>query len=54
MVDVATPSAPANLSGERRQVTVLFADMEGFTAIAEQLGEEATYALIQPIYGNDG
>jgi class 3 adenylate cyclase len=43
---------PANSepSGERRQVTVLFADMAGFTAFSEQLGEEGTYALIQPIY----
>jgi class 3 adenylate cyclase len=40
----------ASPSGERRQVTVLFADMVGFTAISERLGEEGTYALIQPIY----
>ena len=38
------------LSGERRHVTVLFADMAGFTAISERLGEEGTFALIQPIY----
>lgn len=44
------PSEPAQPSGERRQVTVLFADMVGFTAISERLGEEGTYALIQPIY----
>jgi class 3 adenylate cyclase len=31
-------------------VTVLFADMVGFTTISERLGEEGTYALIQPIY----
>ena len=37
-------------SGERRQVTALFADMVGFTAISERLGEEGTFALIQPIY----
>ena len=37
-------------SGERRQVTVLFADMVGFTAISERLGEEGTYGLIQPVY----
>jgi class 3 adenylate cyclase len=36
--------------GERRHVTVLFADMAGFTAISERLGEEGTFALIQPIY----
>ena len=37
-------------SGERKHVTVLFADLVGFTAISEQLGEEATFNLIQPIY----
>jgi class 3 adenylate cyclase len=47
---VATPTGPAAPSGERRQVTVLFADMVGFTAISERLGEEGTFALIQPIY----
>src|SRR5216684_7240460 len=41
---------PAKASGERRQTTVLFADMAGFTAISERLGEEDTYTLIQPIY----
>src|SRR3984885_3668466 len=43
-------SDPVPPSGERRQVTVLFADMVGFTAFSERLGEEGTYALIQPIY----
>ena len=46
----ATSSNPAAPSGERRQVTALFADMVGFTAISERLGEEGTFALIQPIY----
>jgi class 3 adenylate cyclase len=51
MSDFALPSMePPPPSGERRQVTVLFADMVGFTAISERLGEEGTYALIQPIY----
>lgn len=40
----------ANLEGQRRQVTVLFADMAGYTPLAEQLGEEETYRLMQPIY----
>ncbi|HSH07484.1 MAG TPA: AAA family ATPase, partial [Burkholderiales bacterium] len=35
--------------GERRQVTVLFADMEGYTTLAEKLGEEGTYTLMQPV-----
>src|SRR5450432_3527542 len=51
MSDTASNSVgPAAPSGERRQVTVLFADMVGFTAISERLGEEGTFALIQPIY----
>jgi class 3 adenylate cyclase len=37
-------------SGERRQVTALFADMAGFTEISERLGDEGTFALVQPIY----
>lgn len=44
------PTASTELAGERRQVTVLFADMAGFTSISEQLGEEGTYNLIRPIY----
>ena len=47
---VATPTDPNAPSGERRQVTALFADMVGFTAISERVGEEGTFALIQPIY----
>jgi class 3 adenylate cyclase len=47
---VATPTDPSAPSGERRQVTALFADMVGFTAISERVGEEGTFALIQPIY----
>src|SRR6516164_3059001 len=36
--------------GERRQITVLFADMAGYTAVSERLGEEGAYELVQPIY----
>ncbi len=51
MSDAATtPANSAAPSGERRQVTALFADMVGFTAISERLGEEGTFPLIQPIY----
>src|SRR5919108_2039344 len=35
------------LEGERRTVTVLFADAMGFTPISEQLGEETVYTLMQ-------
>jgi class 3 adenylate cyclase len=36
-----------NASGERRQATVLFADLAGFTAFSERAGEEAAYALMR-------
>jgi len=38
-------AAPAP-SGERRQVTVLFADLAGFTQFSDELGAEATHALL--------
>ncbi|MGY3440926.1 ATP-binding protein [Bradyrhizobium sp. USDA 4473] len=44
MSEIAPPIA------ERRHVTVLFADMVGFTSISERLGEEGTFTLIHPIY----
>ena len=31
------PVNPADLSGERKQVTVMFADISGFTAMSEKL-----------------
>jgi class 3 adenylate cyclase len=46
----ATPANSAPPTGERRRVTALFADMAGFTSISERLGEEGTFALLQPIY----
>ncbi len=36
---------------ERRQVTVLFADMVNFTSTSEKLGEEKTFALMERIFG---
>jgi class 3 adenylate cyclase/tetratricopeptide (TPR) repeat protein len=38
-----------SFEGERRQVTVLFADLVGFTAFSERAGEEAAYGLMQYI-----
>ena len=35
------------LEGERRNVTVLFADTVGFTPLSERLGEEQVYEMIQ-------
>ena len=37
-------------TGQRRQVTVLFADMAGYTALAERLGEERTYLVMQRVH----
>jgi hypothetical protein len=39
----------SDAAGELRQVTVLFADLVGFTAYSEQSGEEAAYSLMQRI-----
>jgi class 3 adenylate cyclase len=45
----AERSPEHNEEGERRQVTVLFADIVGFTAFSEKFGEEATYTLMQRV-----
>jgi len=37
------------MEAERRQVTVLFADMVGFTAFSERRGEEAAYSLMRSL-----
>jgi predicted amidophosphoribosyltransferase len=34
------------IEGERKQVTALFCDIEGFTALSEQLGPEEAYSLM--------
>jgi ribosomal protein L40E len=33
------------IEGERKQVTVTFCDMEGFTALSERLGPEEAYCI---------
>jgi len=38
------------IEGERKQVTVLFCDMEGFTALSERLGPEEAYSVMDQIY----
>jgi class 3 adenylate cyclase/tetratricopeptide (TPR) repeat protein len=38
------------IEGEKKQVTVMFCDMEGFTAISEKLGPEGVYALMDQVY----
>jgi class 3 adenylate cyclase/tetratricopeptide (TPR) repeat protein len=38
------------IEGERKQVTVMFADMEGFTALSERLGPEEAYTIMDQVY----
>ena len=38
------------IEGERKQVTVMFCDMEGFTAFSERLGSEDAYTIMDQIY----
>jgi class 3 adenylate cyclase len=36
--------------GERKQVTVMFCDMEGFTRLSERLGPEEAYRIMDQVY----
>jgi predicted ATPase/class 3 adenylate cyclase len=38
------------IEGEKRQVTVLFCDMVGFTPLSEKLGPEGVYSLMDEVY----
>jgi class 3 adenylate cyclase/predicted ATPase len=38
------------IEGERKHVTVMFADMEGFTQLAERLGPEEAYTVMDQVY----
>ncbi|MHC4638460.1 MAG: adenylate/guanylate cyclase domain-containing protein [Planctomycetota bacterium] len=38
------------IEGERKQVTVMFADMEGFTQLSEKLGPEEAYIVMDQVY----
>jgi ribosomal protein L40E len=38
------------IEGERKQVTVMFADMEGFTSLSERLGPEEAYTTMDQVY----
>lgn len=45
-------SAPENLrTGERRNVTVLFADMKGFTSLSERTDPEEVEGLMSQVFG---
>ena len=38
------------IEGERKQVTVMFCDMEGFTHLSDRLGPEEAYSIMDQIY----
>jgi len=38
------------IEGERKQVTVMFCDMKGFTSLSEKLGSETVYSLMDEVY----
>jgi class 3 adenylate cyclase len=38
------------IEGERKKVTVMFCDMEGFTPLVETLGPEAAYSVMDQVY----
>jgi class 3 adenylate cyclase/tetratricopeptide (TPR) repeat protein len=38
------------IEGERKQVTVMFCDMEGFTQLSERLGPEEAYTVMDQVY----
>src|SRR6516162_959606 len=49
--DARMPSAaPVDTIGERRQVTVLFADLAGYTEWGQQLDAEEVYALLEQFF----
>ncbi|MCU0578741.1 MAG: AAA family ATPase [Desulfobacterota bacterium] len=41
----------SRIEGERRQVTVMFCDLEGSTALTERLGDEKAFTLLNEIFG---
>ena len=43
-------AARGRIEGERRQVTALFADIQGYTPLSEALGEEATFKVMERVY----
>jgi class 3 adenylate cyclase/predicted ATPase len=45
----ARPRRPEGLPEERRQVTVLFADLSGYTAVAERMDPEAVKSLVDRV-----
>ena len=48
--DVPSQRSEARVEAERRQVTVLFTDMVGFTSFSERSGEEAAFTLMRSLW----
>ncbi len=38
------------IEGERKQVTVMFCDMQGFTPLSEELGRERVYSIMDEVF----
>ena len=49
-MDAETRRTAKAMEGQRRQVTVMFTDMQGYTATLEKLGEDRTYQLMQMVF----
>ena len=49
-VEISIDAAPRPTGEERRVVTVLFADLAGFTSRAERLDPEDVQAILRPYY----
>ena len=43
-------SQRGKIEGEKKQVTVLFADLEGFTPLVEKIGSEEAYSIMDQVY----
>lgn len=43
-------SQRSRIEGERRQVTIMFCDMKGFTPLTEKLGPDETFSLMDQVY----
>lgn len=43
-------SQKERIEGERKQVTVMFCDMEGFTPLTERLGPDEAYGIMDQVY----
>jgi hypothetical protein len=41
------------IEGERKQVTVMFCDLEGFTPLVEKIGPEEAYSIMDDVYEID-